>query len=181
MKFDLTYNVALANYSQDGGRGVYKASQTLPAELGTAWEIVYEDGVQQLKQAGQAVLSQQIIITNKSDKIANPGIGMSGSPSVYKQNVNGGANAQFLVTPSYYVGLFNDVQKGEVISSNVVVGPKSLNYPSGETVATVTANLDGSNIVLSIDYGQTAHASLADIERRTNFINFMRTGRAGKA
>lgn len=174
VQFDLTYNVALANYSQDGGRGVYKASQTLGADLGTAWEIVMEDGVQQLKAAGQADLPQQILIRNTSNKIANPGIGMSGSGSVFKRNVNSGAAAQFQVTPSYYVGLFNDVKKGEVISSNVIVGPKNIKYPSGETTATVTADLDGSNIILRIDYGATVSMSLAEADTRQQFVDFQR-------
>ncbi|MCU1349757.1 MAG: hypothetical protein JWO56_2787, partial [Acidobacteria bacterium] len=166
VQFDITYNVALANYSQANGRGVYKASQNLPAELGSAWEVVIEAGVQQLKPAGQSNLPQQILITNNSNKAANPGIGMSGSASVYKNNVNGGAAAQFQVTPSYYVGLFNDVKKGEVIASNVIVGPKNIKYPSGETSATVTADLDGSTLVLRIDYGDTVSATLAEIDTR---------------
>lgn len=174
VQFDLTYNVALANYSQDGGRGVYKASQTLGADLGTAWEIVMEDGVQQLKPAGQADLPQQILIRNTSNKNANPGIGMSGSGSVFKRNVNSGAAAQFQVTPSYYVGLFNDVKKGEVISSNVIVGPKNIKYPSGETLATVTADLDGSTIILRIDYGATFSMSLAEADTRQQFVDFQR-------
>lgn len=178
VQFDLTYNVALANYSSDGGRGVYKASQTLPADLGTAWEVVYEDGVQQLKSAGAAPLPQQIVINNTSNKTANPGIGMSGSPSVYKRNVNSGAGAQFQVTPTYYVGLFNDVKKGEVISSNVIVGPKKLQYPSGETTATVTADLDGASIILRIDYGSTLSMSLAEVDTRTEFLQFQRSQRS---
>jgi len=175
VQFDLTYNVALANYSQDDGRGVYKGTQILPADLGTAWEIVFDQGVQQLKPAGSAPLPQQILINNNSNKIANPGIGMSGSGSVYKRNVNSGAAAQFQVTPSYYVGLFNDVKKGEVISSNVIVGPKNLKYPSGETQATVTADLDGANIILRIDYGSTVSASLAQVDSRIAFADFERT------
>ena len=159
VQFDLTYNVSIANYRQDNGIGVYKSSQTLHAELGTAWQIVYADGVQQLEPAGFAPLPQQILITNASNKVANPGIGMSGSPSVYKPNVNSDATAQFQVTPTYYVGLFNDVVLGEVISSNVIVGPKVLRYPSGETQARVTADLDGDKIILRVDYGSITPTS----------------------
>lgn len=172
VQFDLTFNVALANYKQDGGIGVYKASQTLSADLGSAWQIVYADGVQQLEPAGSAPLPQQILITNASNKSANPGIGMSGSPSVYKPNVNSGAAAQFQVTPTYYVGLFNNVVLGQVISSNVIVGPKVLQYPSGDTQATVTADLDGDKIILRIDYGATVSLSLAEVETRLAFADF---------
>jgi hypothetical protein len=152
VRFNVTYNVSIANYGQEGGIGVYEASQLLPAELGTAWQVVFEDGVQQLKPAGRAPLPQQILITNVSNHSVNPGIGMSGSPSVYKRNVTIGAAAEFQVTPTFYVGLFNNLVLGEVISSNVIVGPKVLHYPAGETQATVTADLDGKNIILSITY-----------------------------
>ena len=38
--WDVLYNVAIANYQQIGGIGVYKASQTLKAELGSSWELL---------------------------------------------------------------------------------------------------------------------------------------------
>jgi hypothetical protein len=175
VQWDVTYNVALANYSQDGGRGVYRASQTLAANLGTVWEIVVEEGVQQLKSAGQADMPQQIVIRNTSNKQANPGIGMSGSGAVFKNSVNSGATAQFQVTPTYYLGLFNDVRRGEVISSNVIVGPKKVQYPSGETNATVTANLDGNSIIVQISYGDAVSATFAEIDLRQQFVELSRT------
>ena len=98
-------------------------------------------------------MPQQILITNSSGKEANPGIGMSGSPSVYKRKVNSGAGAQFQVTPTYYVGLFNDLRLGQLIANNVIVGPEVLRYPAGVSQATVTADLDGASLILSITYG----------------------------
>lgn len=151
-EFNVTYNVALGNFSQNGSRGVYKASQMLTADLKTAWEIVFEDGVQQLRQTGAAALPQQIVFTNKSGRDANPGIGMSGQPSVYKRSLNVGASAQFEVTPTYWIGLFDNVTKGEVISNNVVVGPERVVYPSGTDAGMLTAELDGSSIRLTLAY-----------------------------
>jgi len=180
VEFEIKYNVAVANYAQDNGIGVYKASQILDADLGTSWEIVFEDGVQQLKAVGTAPQKDQLLITNKSGRIANPGIGMSGSGAVFKNGVNSGAAAQFQVTPTYYIGLFNNVVKGEVISSNVIVGPKKIVYPSGETRGTATATLDGSTIVLSVSYGDTVFATREEIDIRQEFVDFRRN-RAGKS
>jgi len=78
---------------------------------------------------------------------------MSGNPSVYKWNLTSGAAAQFQVTPTYYVGLFNELRLGQVITSNVIVGPEVLRYPAGVLQATVTADLDGDSLILSITYG----------------------------
>jgi len=150
--FDPTYNVVLADFRREPLRDIYRAAQTLFTNLGTAWQVVLEDGEQQLMPAGQAPLPEQIIIRNVSNRMASPGIGMSGSGSVFKRGVNSGASVEFQITPNYFVGLFNDVVRGEVISGNVIIGPQKLTYPSGKNTATVTADLEGFNIVLRIDY-----------------------------
>ena len=166
VNWDIFYNVAMANYTQNGGIGVYKSNQVLPADLGTAWNIVFKDSVQQLEPAGGASQANQIEVYNKSNLLANPGIGMSGEGSVFKNSVLSGASAQFTVTPKYYVGLFNQLQIGEVISSNVVVGPLELVYPTGNNKATLTASISGNNIELSLAYTVVQKVALAQIEEK---------------
>lgn len=166
VKWQIDYLVALGNYAQDRGIGVYKATQLLPAELGTTWEVVYEDGVQQLKRTGKPADSKQIIIKNNSSRKANPGIGMDGSAAVYKRDVVGTSEAQFLVTPTYYFGLFNKVELGEVISSNVIVGPKKLTFEGGQNVATVTADMKGEDLALNVEYSARDISRLADRQER---------------
>jgi rhizosphere induced protein len=144
--------VALAYYSENGGRGIFHTSQILPAGYGSAWRVVFEDGVQQLKNRGRAALPQQITITNESASAVSAGIGMSEHAAVYRRNLATGATAQFQVTPSYFVGLFDNVVRGEVITDNVGVGPEQLRFPPGSSRATVTANLDDSQVVLRIQY-----------------------------
>ena len=159
VNWSLDFNVAIADYKQTGGLGVYKASQTLAADLGTKWQIVFKDGVQQLIRVGNADQANQIIIANRSNQLANPGIGMSGEGSVFKQAVPSGAGAQFVVTPTYFVGLFNKVELGEVISSNVIVGPLKIVFPSGMNAVTLKASMSGANINLDLSY---SHRTLAD-------------------
>ena len=174
VSWEVFYNAAIANYAQTGGIGVYTASQILDADLGTAWDIVFEDNVQQLKAAGSAPEPSQILINNESGIVANPGIGMSGAGSVYKQDVLSGSSAQFEVTPTYWAGLFNDVVLGEVISSNVIVGPVQLQYPSGTNDATITADLDGDNIVLTVSYSTSVTLALSTVEERTKALQAFR-------
>lgn len=151
--WNVDYNVALGNYTQTGGIGVYKATQILPANLGEAWQAVFKDGTQQLLKVGPNSMPDQITIQNNSNDFANLGIGMSGNASVYQYQVNSGASAQFQVTPTYYVGLFNNLKLGTVISTNVTVGPLTLAYPQGQTAATLTATLSGAQIKLALSYG----------------------------
>jgi len=163
--WDVFYNVAIANYQQVGGIGVYKASQTLKTELGTSWDCIFKDNVQQLVPGSGSVPADSVLINNKSTNLANLGIGMSGQGSVFKKGVVSGASAQFQVTPTYWVGLFNSLVLGEVISSNVVVGPLQLSYPGGQNLATVNAYMDGNTIKLNVTYGQQVAVENSVVER----------------
>lgn len=151
VEWDIDYLVALGNYKQIGGIGVYKSSQKFPAILGTKWNVVFKDSVQQLELDGTAE-SGTIVIHNQSGALADIGVGMSDQASVFKRNVLSGSDGQFKITPTYWVGLFNDLQLGTVISSNVVVGPLQLQFPSGQNKALLTASLDGSSIKLGLEY-----------------------------
>ena len=165
VQWTIDYNVVIANYRQVGGAGAYKASQTLSTQLGTVWDCVFKDNVQQLVLGSGSVPSDSILINNNSNLPANLGIGMSGQGSVFKQDVVGSGKAQFKVTPTYYLGLFQQVQLGEVISSNVVVGPELIQFPSGMNCATATARMDGANIKLTITYSQVTKVSYEATQR----------------
>lgn len=173
VSWDVTYDVAIAGYSQEGGIGVYSANQTQPTNLGTVWDCVWLDGVQQLvPDQTSTPVPGQILIKNSSDQLANLGIGMSGQGAVFKQGVDSGANAQFVVSPTYYAGLFDDVQLGQVISSDVATDPQTLVFPSGLDYATITATLNNGVLTVSIGY---KHATDADI------VRIKRTAAASKA
>jgi hypothetical protein len=175
VEWEVDYNVAIANYKQIGGIGVYKASQTLVTELGSVWECVFKDNVQQLVQSSGTAPADSIIIKNISNQMGNLGIGMSGQGSVFKKNVVSGATAQFQVTPTYYAGLFNNLVLGEVISSNVSVGPQKIVFPDGMNSATVNATMSGSTIKMSVSYSQVSQVSREVLDRLLS-IQQERTG-----
>jgi hypothetical protein len=175
VEWEVDYNVAIANYKQIGGIGVYKASQTLVTELGSVWECVFKDNVQQLVQGSGTAPADSIIIKNISNQMGNLGIGMSGQGSVFKKNVVSGATAQFQVTPTYYAGLFNNLVLGEVISSNVSVGPQKIVFPDGMNSATVNATMSGNTIKMSVSYSQVSQVSREVLDRLLS-IQQERTG-----
>ena len=148
------YNVALADYEQTTPLGVYTASQVLDTALGSEWEVVFKDDVQQLNFVGTlgSDLKDYIVVHNDSGLMANPGIGMSGYGSAYQRDVLSNNAAQFKVTPVYWVGLFRNVQLGEVISSNVESGPLRLEFDGGSNVVNITANRNGDAMELITDY-----------------------------
>jgi hypothetical protein len=150
------YAVALAEHSQDTSLGIYRPFQVLTTPLGYEWDIIYKDGVQQLAmiQALPTDLQDHILINNKSGLEANPGIGMAGRGSVYKRNVLNNASAQFKVSPTYWVGLFRDIQHGEVISINVEVDPIKLQFVEGVNVATLTATREGDSLEFYASYSR---------------------------
>ena len=164
VKWDVDYQAMLADYAQSDGRGVYKASQKKTTLLGKKWKVTYENGLQQLFEDGSADRPDQIVIANQSGERANLGIGMSGNGAVFKRNVYSGAGAQFIVKPTYWLGLFNDVVRGEVISSNVVVGPKQLVFEDGKNAATVVAYIKGDSIAMDIKYSTRSTTQVRAID-----------------
>ena len=146
VQWGIQYLACLADYKQTGGKGVYKASQKLPTSLGKAWDCVYMDDVQQLIASGTTT-DGQLLLANKSQKLANLAIGMDGDIALVKSNVYSGNNAQFVVKPKYYVALYTNLTQGEVISGNQVHGPLEVVFAGGETEKNYVARIEGSNFI----------------------------------
>ncbi|XXJ18429.1 hypothetical protein ACR42D_02545 [Desulfovibrio caledoniensis] len=95
--------------------GVYKASQAMQAELGHEWDIVYRDGVQQLR----------------GDRPLSTG------------NAQSNASARSEAVPTYWVGLFRDVRADEAIGGGMDVGPIELRFARGSNAAVI--DIDGKD------------------------------------
>ncbi len=168
VEWSVNYLVGIVDYKQDGGKGVYKASQKLGTNLGQAWEARMEAGAQQLFEAGNAPEKGQVVITNRSGKLANLAIGMDGDIALVQPNVYGGNAAQFTVTPTYYVALFKDIVKGQIISGNQVHGPLQVVFRGGATTVTYRASIDGANFVFEEVGGVKLIAELSQVQKRVS-------------
>ena len=151
--FDLSpLGLFLASYSQDGGRSVYRVeAKTLETVPGTTWQIENRPG-SAFREIGRAQ-GREIVIRNSTGRVFTAGFGMGGSPSVYKKALESGTSLTVDPLPTIYVGLFNHLEKGEVISGNIAVGPLVLQYPRHETCAALKASVQGNETVLSLAYG----------------------------
>jgi hypothetical protein len=146
VQWGIQYLACLADYKQSEGKGVYMASQKLPTNLGKKWDCVYQDDVQQLLSNGDTT-EGQLLLLNESQKLANLAIGMDGDIALVKSNVYSGNSAQFVVKPKYYVALYSNLTKGEVISGNQVHGPIEVAFEGGETEKNYVAKIEGSNFI----------------------------------
>jgi len=78
---------------------------------------------------------------------------MDSSPATVVPDVEGGDTEVFTITPTYWVAVYHNLQKGEVISSvGVVATPIKLQFASGQTTATVTLGQDGNRYTLGVTY-----------------------------
>lgn len=172
VEWTINYLVAVLNYKQTGGKGVYKASQKLATELGQAWDAVFEDGAQQLAEAGKADKGQ-VIINNKSGELADLGIGVDGDVALVQPAVYSTASALFEVEPTYWVAIYKDIVKGEVISGAQVAGPLQVKFLNGATSLTYRAWVEGGVLNFALQTGATEvfRAPLDQLTARANLMH----------
>ncbi len=96
---------------------------------------------------------------------------MDGDIALIQKAVYSGNNAQFEVAPTYWVALFKDVQRGEVISGNQVHGPLQARFPAGVTTLTYKAYIDGKQFVFEDSLGQRQSALKEDVDRRVRQLS----------
>jgi hypothetical protein len=149
VRFTTDDAVAIAELIDD----VFFATQILPAESGSSWDVIFEDGVKQLVPGSGTASPGRILITNRSGQRVNAGVGMSLSPMVYSKDLLSGASAIFTVPMTLSVSIFKTLELGEIISvAQMAVPQQPLNFPSGITNGIATATLDGTTLQLTIDY-----------------------------
>ena len=111
-----------------------------------------------------------MIIDNKSGLMANLAIGMDGDISMVKSGVYSGNSAQFIVEPTYWVALFKDLEKGEVISGNQIHGPIQVKFLGGATQLTFRAKIEGETFVFEQVGGDQSVAPLDEMYAKINWL-----------
>jgi rhizosphere induced protein len=158
-------NACIASYSQIKGIGVYSSDQIIPAQPGSAWKVVLQNGHQQLQQDTSTPTGpDQILISNESGQIANPGIGMSGIATAYMKELYSGVDVIFNLPSTYWVALFRQVAAGDAISDLSSTTPLLISFPGGLYSADVQAYLDGGAVLMSVQYTQMIASSVELLE-----------------
>lgn len=149
--WDDSYAVALAWYEPRPPTGVYVRDSSRSAPAGSAWEVITLDGVQLLGEAGSGPDPEVILILNASAGPANAGLIQSGSSVAYAHELAVGTFANFSLRPKFWIGLFADLEPGQVIDrSMILVGPQALPFSDAVDALIATAVIQGQNVVLTV-------------------------------
>jgi hypothetical protein len=139
VSWDAAHLVGVLSHRRMGGKSVYRASQKLGTPLGAAWDVVLQDGALQLLEAAPAPGARQIVIHNRSEALADVGIGIGGDIALVQPRVESGAMTSFEVRPTYWVAMYKDLVKGEVVSGAPAAGPLAVDLGGSATSLTYRA------------------------------------------
>ena len=151
--WEIKYNVVLARR-----QGLLKKRKYIPMDIkhtylnpGTKWNIVLRDDAQVLDHAGDAPAGT-VIINNKTVYPANAGIGLAGTALNMENDMPKGASVEFFPRFDLYVGVFENIEPGQVLNKNYVLDPVRVSFPPGNFNMMVTARQDGEKLVLRTSY-----------------------------
>ncbi|CAG8492070.1 10236_t:CDS:2 [Ambispora gerdemannii] len=122
------YNVAVVDYYDETGVGIYKSSQIFVAKIGQIWEL-----------------------TEKSSREANLAIGESHKIAIVHNKVKKGDRTTFQLPNQYHVGIFYDLVLGQGISSDIYHLSKLLDLSADTNHYIVTAKFDSITSKLSLE------------------------------
>ncbi|RUP48144.1 hypothetical protein BC936DRAFT_144910 [Jimgerdemannia flammicorona] len=152
--FDIKYSAIVGDVNDPDIHGVWQVSQSKDTVVGDEWTVDLDAlNDQVLDKAPSSAPPGHIIINNNSGQFANIGIGMDGSPAVIVPNVQGGANEDFNIHPTYYVGLTQNVVNGVSIDSVTFTSPQKVTFSNGNNACQVTATQSSQgNLTVAITY-----------------------------
>jgi len=169
--------VCLGSSPSGSGVQVYRQNLAQVAAPNQGWRVASSSGALTLTLTGPSLTPGQIEITNNSGQFANVALGYSKWAAVYSPQLASGLAAGFIPMPQYWVLLSESAMKqGQVVAnastsskstlllasngaqqlSGQFSPPMALNFPSGQTAATVTASLSGGKFVVGITYTMLA-------------------------
>ena len=117
---------------------IYTGGVELVAKEGYNYEAVMDGGYVQINEIGKGNPGY-INFKNNTKSKQNLGLEIDGSLVALQEVVPGGVNAQFQITPTYYLGLFSNLTIGSLVSSDVEVGPVEIKIPDGKNTVEVDA------------------------------------------
>ena len=132
--------------SSDGN--IYEGGISMNAREGYNYEAYTDKGFVQIREVGQGTKGF-INFKNSTKTKQNLGINLSGTLLAMQGDVAGGVRAQFKITPTYYLGLFNNLKEGSFVTSDAAVGPVEIQFPPGMTTVSVEALIQDGTDVLS--------------------------------
>ena len=145
--WDLDYEVCFPA-TKDGI--VYYATLKYPASEGQSFELIKNDqGYYEINPTGKSACAGCINFMNNTGEKHDLGLMLSKSLLCLKKDTRGGVNAEFKLTPTYYIGAYNDVTEGINVKSASALTPQTIQFEDGNNTASVSVVPDGGSIGLS--------------------------------
>lgn len=160
VRFNDQPSVSLATYTGSGASRIYDTTLTKDVAAGSAWKVITQDGVQQFAANGSARFPGEIDVLNASGVLLPIGIGAGGGAAAFQPNVLGGTYVPFGLPLSFSAILSSDqVQPGQVmgappgtIAAAVLSQQVALTLSAATPTATVTATVDGAQLVITVTH-----------------------------
>lgn len=137
VSWDLSFQVTIAKRVSGN---VYVGGVSMDAKEGYNYEAVMEGGYIQIKETGKGTPGY-INFKNNTHEKQNLGLNLSKTLLAMQEDVSGGVTAQFKITPTYYLGLYTNLDQGSFVSSDAAVGPIQITFPDGMNMVEVEAHL----------------------------------------
>ena len=144
--WSLSYQVTVPQHQENVN--TYVGGLSYPAQLGYKYELYVDAGYNQIREVGLGT-EGYIDFLNNTSAAENMGLMVGGTLMSMQENVAGNATAQFQISPDYYLGLYTQLTQGAFVSSDSVVTPVKIQFPSGQSTATVNAKIQDGQVIVS--------------------------------
>jgi hypothetical protein len=160
-EWGITYDVFLIDQNAPNTNGQWESIVTEDSILGNAWNV--EDsssGAQQFTTPPDVIPNSPLItVKSNSNQAANVGFGMDGNVMAVVKGFTSGPVLTASFTPTYYVGLFNNVVAQQQLQVSQALGPQEIVFAPGEFVKSFTLTKVGNKLQLNPGVPQTPSTS----------------------
>ena len=144
----MSYGASISDF--DKNNSTWTGEQVIAAELGKVYDIVSEGGVPMINPTPSGPTNpSQIVIKNSTNTVMNPGFALDYNLIAVKTGTDAGEQAQFSVHPTYYVGCYRDIKLGQLVDSDIALGPVEVKFTEGYTEFQVKAEDIGGTLKLT--------------------------------
>ena len=143
----MNYGIAITNW--DANLNGYTGEQYQDADLGQKYQVVSNGSFPTIDPTpiGTTGNSGEIAFTNntQSPNATDLSMGFTINSNLVcsQEGVHANESVLFDVHPTYYVACYRSIQLGQLVDSDVVLGPVEVKFRDGNTVMNVEAFIDG--------------------------------------
>ena len=148
LSWSMNYQVTVPIKQADG---TWVSGISLDAKVGYRYELkTSQDGSNKIIEVGEGTPGY-INFLNNTASLESMGLMEDGILVSMQENVAGGVTLQFSVNvpQCYSLGVFTLLTKGAFDPSDSVVPPIEIQFPSGRSTATISARIEGGEVVVS--------------------------------